>query len=136
MPEKSTVEIVAEHIGFHATCELCARFGARTFYVPTRPHQGHILSLVLGHDKALSLGEAVGGQTIELPALREISKKRETDMVCRRLAAGESDRQILLTTELTQGQLTRIKSENGDLIEAYADMMDRQNSFIRTVKTK
>lgn len=132
----STVEIVAKAIGFTKTCELCARFGGRTFYVPTRPHDGHILSLVLGQANAIKLADVVGGQTIELPMLREINKKREIDTVCRRLANGESDRQILLTTDLSQGQLNRIKNENAPLIEAYCDMMDKQNSFIRTVKTK
>lgn len=132
----STVEIVAKAIGFTKTCELCARFGGRTFYVPTRPHDGHILSLVLGQANAIKLADVVGGQTIELPMLREINKKREIDTVCRRLANGETDRQILLTTDLSQGQLNRIKNENKPLIEAYIDMMDKQNSFIRTVKTK
>ena len=129
-----TVEIVAQAIGFFRTCELCARFGGRTFYVPTRPDDRHILSLVLGREWAQKLAEVVGGQTIELPMLREINRKRQVDTICRRLAAGESDRQILLTTDLSRGQLTRIKSENRELISAYTEMMDKQNSFIRTTK--
>lgn len=131
---KTTVETVATAIGFMDTCELCARFGGRTFYVPTRPPQDHILSLVLGEAKAIKLADVVGGQTIELPMLREITKKREVDTICRRLATGEPDRQILLTTDLSQGQLTRIKSENAPVIAAYCEMMDKQNSFIRTMK--
>ena len=76
----------------------------------------------------------VGGQTIELPMLREVSKKREIDIICRKLAAGESDRQILLTSDISMGNLKRIKNNNSQLIAAYVEMMDKQNSFIKTVK--
>lgn len=132
--EKSIVETVATAVGFIATCELCARFGGRTFYVPSRASSAHILSLFLGNEKSQKLSAMVGGQTIELPMLREVSKKREIDIICRKLAAGESDRQILLTSDISMGNLKRIKNSNSQLIAAYVEMMDKQNSFIKTVK--
>ena len=134
--ELTVVEKVAKAIGFTRTCELCARFGGRTFYVPTIPPENHVLSIVLGQATASQLASAVGGQTIELPMLREMHKKREADIVCRRIACGDTDRQILLTTDLSQGQINRIKTENAPLISAYIEMMDKQNSFIKTTKVR
>jgi|GEM_PF-4322861 len=130
------VDLIAQAIGFKSTCELCARFGGRTLYIPTMPSSNHVLSLILGHPTALKLGKAVGSTEVELPTLKEVDKKRRIDIVCRKVSAGESDRNILLTTDITRKELGYIKKAYKALIQAYVDINDRQMSFIRPGKPR
>lgn len=134
--ELPAVDRIAQAVGFNATCELCARFGGRTLYIPTVPSENHVLSLILGHPLALKLGKTVGGNTVELPTLKEVDKKRRIDIVCRKLAMGESDRDILLSTDVTRKELEYIKKAYKDLIDAYVEISDRQTSFIKASTRK
>ena len=134
--EMTVVEKVAKAVGFNATNELCARFGGRTFYVPTRPHDGHIISILLGQAKAIQLGEAIGGQTIELPMLRDVAKTRKEDVICRQIAAGANDKEILNAMDISVSQLSRLKKRNVDLIAAYVLLLDKQCGLFSSLKTK
>ncbi len=134
--ELTVVEKVAKAVGFNATNELCARFGGRTFYVPTRPHDGHILSILLGEAKAIKLGDAIGGQTIELPTLRDVSKTRREDTICRQIAAGATDKEILHTMDVSVSQLSRLKKRNKTLIQAYVQSLDKQCGLFASLKAR
>ena len=134
--EMTVVEKVAKAVGFNATNELCARFGGRTFYVPTRPHNGHILTILLGEAKATQLGDAIGGQTIELPTLKDVAKTRKEDSVCRMIAAGANDREVLMTLDISVSQLCRLKKRNAELIQAYIVLLDKQSGLFASLKNK
>uniref|UniRef100_Q31HV4 Mor transcription activator domain-containing protein n=1 Tax=Hydrogenovibrio crunogenus (strain DSM 25203 / XCL-2) TaxID=317025 RepID=Q31HV4_HYDCU len=130
----SVVERVNQAVGFNATNELCARFGGRTFYVPANPSDKHIITILLGKQKAMRLGELIGGQSIELPALREVRKIKEEDRICRLYAIGATDREIFDTFDISKSQLDRLKKRNKSLIEAYIIIIDKNCGLFSSLK--
>ncbi len=109
---------MAGAIGFNETCELCARFGGRSFYVPRIIIEHHVLFLLLGN-KADILADEFGGQTIELPLLVKSERIRQEDLACRLVARNLTLAEIKASMGITDSKLMRIKRDNRGLIEVY-----------------
>lgn len=113
--EESKADIIAAAIGLKPTLKLCAHFGGKTLYVPTIIAFDHPIALLIGHDKAQKLADAIGGEEVALPTV-DISYERRVARVIRFLIYGLKPRQIAAMEGISERTVTRIAEKHRELI--------------------
>ncbi len=113
--EESKADIIAAAIGLKATLKLCAHFGGKTLYVPTRIEANHPIALLIGHDRAQKLCQAIGGEEVTLPTV-DISYERRAARVIRFILYGLKPREIAAMEGISERTVTRIAEKHRELI--------------------
>lgn len=114
--QESKTDIIAAAIGLKATLKLCAHFGGKTLYVPTRIETDHPIALLIGHEKAQKLAEAIGGEEVTLPVV-DMGTERRAARVIRFLIHGLKPREIAALENISERTVTRIAEKHRDLIQ-------------------
>ncbi|WP_294948258.1 helix-turn-helix domain-containing protein [Sulfurivirga sp.] len=114
--EESKADIIAAAIGLKATLKLCAHFGGKTLYVPTRIEANHPIALLIGPEKAARLAGAIGGEEVTLPVV-DMGTERRAARVIRFLVHGLRPREIAALENISERTVTRIAERHRELID-------------------
>ncbi len=104
------LEDVSAVIGFTATMRLVALHPGN-LYVPMSIQPGCRLVTLVGERALAKLIEEWGGEQIEIPSLAEFDGLRLLPSLARRLAAGESTKDIARSIGLTETHVRRLRSD-------------------------
>lgn len=110
-----TLEDICADIGFTATMRLVALLAGEQVYVPTKATSGHAIEKMIGERPFVRMVENYGGEVIRIPAMAEFDNLRLLPGLARRIAAGESTRDISRTVGLTEQHIRRLRAQAEEL---------------------
>ena len=107
----TTLDDLANIIGFSATVRLSAFFGGKNLYIPASISPGQVIVTLIGEPAARRLSDEFGREHIALPSLHGPLREQRNSTIYYRLVAGESPRQISAAIGLTERRVIQIKCE-------------------------
>lgn len=103
---------IASVAGEDAALAIARARGGTQIYIPPEPAADHWLSRLVGHDRALKIGDELTagalGRRVDLPVGPNGRKARETALVDALIEEGLSEREIVLKTGYT-GRAIRMR---------------------------
>ncbi|MDB4352274.1 hypothetical protein OAA60_02470 [Porticoccaceae bacterium] len=97
---------LADLIGLPAALKLAGAYPGVPVYIPSKPHQGHHLSTIVGYDNLKRLSEVYGQSHLKMPNMT--IRKMKHQIVQDLRAEGKSIREAALATGFTTRRVEQL----------------------------
>lgn len=97
---------LADLIGLPAALKLAAAYPGVPVYIPSKPHQGHHLSSIVGFENLKRLAEVYGQSHLKMPNMTVRKMKHQVVQALR--AEGKSIREAALATGFTTRRVEQL----------------------------
>lgn len=97
---------LAELIGLSAALKLAAAYPGVAVYIPSKPHQGHPLSMIVGYENLKRLADVYGQDNLKMPNIAVRNMKHQ--LVRELRAEGKSIRDAALATGFTTRRVEQL----------------------------
>lgn len=104
-----SLQAIADIIGAPAALKLAERWGGIRLYIPPEPGEDHELSRLIGLDAARALGQAYGGERIEIVKADCWHRAMRNRLIQDARASGQSQSSIARTHRLTERHVRNIE---------------------------
>jgi len=95
-------------VGPGAALAICAKWGGRTLYIPSRARADHPLSLLLGAEAATRLCTAMAGDRLSVPKTDAVMRQIKYRSIQRKKREGASIASLARAFDLTPRRILQI----------------------------